>query len=329
MHTDSLGRWEHTHVFLGAAHARNERKTWIVIALTTAMMVGEIIGGSLFGSMALIADGLHMSTHAGALLIAALAYTFARRHARNSRFAFGSGKFGDLAAFTSAIVLAMIALLIGYEALQRLVHPVAIAFDQAIPVAALGLVVNLASAWLLRDDHHHADHRHVHGKTHHDHEGHHEGHHAGTGHRGHSKPHERDHNLRAAYIHVLADAATSVLAIVGLLAGWIYGWVFMDPVMGIVGALVIANWSYGLVRDAGAVLLDVTPDPSVAGEIRHRLELGDDRITDLHLWRVGPGHYGAIISIVTHQPKSPADYKARLASIAALAHVTVEVESCA
>jgi cation diffusion facilitator family transporter len=314
MHTDSLARWEHSHVFLGAAHERNERKTWIVIGLTTAMMVGEIVGGSLFGSMALIADGLHMSTHAGALLIAALAYTFARRHARNSRFAFGSGKFGDLAAFTSAIVLAMIALLIGYEALHRLVRPVAIAFDQAIPVAVLGLAVNLASAWLLRDDHHRGDHGHApeHGHVH-----------AG----GHS--HERDHNLRAAYIHVLADAATSVLAIVGLLAGWIYGWVFMDPVMGIVGALVIANWSYGLVRDAGAVLLDVTPDPRVAANIRHELEIDGDRIADLHLWRVGPGHCGAIISIVTHHPRAPADYKARLAGIAALAHVTVEVEACA
>lgn len=319
MHTQSMDRWQHEHVFLGEDHARNERKTWVVIGLTAAMMVGEIVGGVLFGSMALLADGLHMSTHAGALLIAALAYLLARRHARNPRFAFGTGKFGDLAAFTSAIVLAMIALLIGYEAVQRLISPVPIAFREAIPVATLGLVVNLASAWLLRDDdHHHGYAGHGHDREHGDGDDH-----------DHADGAHRDHNLRAAYIHVLADAATSVMAIVGLLAGWIFGWIWMDAVMGIVGALVIANWSYGLVRIAGGVLLDVAPGPELTERIRQALETDGDRIADLHLWRVGPGRFGAIVSLVTHVPRAPAHYKARLGGVPRLAHVTVEVEACA
>ena len=322
MHSKSLTHWQHAHVFLGEGHAQNERKTWAVIALTTAMMVGEIVGGSLFGSMALIADGLHMSTHAGALLIAALAYTFARRHSQDSRFVFGTGKFGDLAAFTSAIVLACIALLIGYEAVQRLIHPVAIAFREAIAVASLGLGVNFLSAWLLSggDHDHHVDDREKH-KHGHEHEHHH----------GRSRSHAggRDLNIRAAFIHVAADTVTSVLAVVGLALAWRFGWTFMDPAMGIVGALVIANWSFGLIRDAGAVLLDITTDTHLAEEIRERLETGGDRVSDLHVWRVGPGHYGAIIAIVAHAPESPAAYKLRLAGIHELSHVTVEVESCA
>jgi cation diffusion facilitator family transporter len=309
MHTQTLERWQHEHVFLGEHHARNERKTWIVIALTTTMMVGEIVGGALFGSLALLADGLHMSTHAGALLIAALAYHVARRHARDPRFAFGTGKIGDLGAFSSAIVLGVIALLIGYEAVVRLISPVPIAFPEAIGVACLGLVVNLASVGLLREEPHHHDRA----SDHHDHHDHH---------------HHRDHNLRAAYIHVLADAATSVMAIVGLSAAWILGWTWIDAVVGIVGAAVIANWSYGLVRSAGRVLLDILPDPKLAGRIRETLETDGDRVTDLHLWRVGPGHFGVIISLVTHRPNAPGSYKARLAGIGALAHVTVEVEAC-
>jgi cation diffusion facilitator family transporter len=319
MHTDSLDRWQHTHVFLGERHDRNERQTWLVIALTCVMMVGEIAGGALFGSMALLADGLHMSTHAGALLIAALAYRFARRHARSARFAFGTGKVGDLAAFTSAIVLAMIAVLIAIESVGRLLAPVPIAFAEALPIAVLGLAVNLLSAWLLHDDHGHgAAHEEEHA---HEHEHGHEHHH------GHA--HGHDHNLRAAYVHVLADAATSMLAILGLLLGWAYGWNFMDPLMGIVGALVIANWSYGLLRRAGAVLLDMTPDERLAATIRETLETGEDRVADLHLWRLGPGHFGAIVSVVSHEPEPPAAYKRRLASIAALSHLTVEVEHCA
>jgi cation diffusion facilitator family transporter len=331
MHEQSLERWQHRHVFLGAEHARNERKTWVVIGLTATMMVGEIVGGGLFGSMALIADGLHMSTHAGALLIAALAYALARRHAQDPRFAFGTGKFGDLAAFTSAIVLAMIALLIGYEAATRLIAPVPIAFREAIPVAALGLVVNLASAWLLHDGEHghsHAhDHDHEHeAQEHHDHDDHDQDHHDHDHHDHHA---QRDHNLRAAYIHVLADAATSVMAIFGLSLGWIFGWLWMDAIMGILGALVIANWSYGLVRAAGGVLLDVIPGSELPRRIRAELERDGDRIADLHLWRVGPGHVGAIVSLVTHHPQPPAHYKARLSGVPTLAHVTIEVESCA
>jgi len=303
MHTGSIEQWQHAHVFVGAAHGRNERKTWTVVALASAMMIGEITGGFLFGSVALIADGLHMSTHAGALLIAALAYLFARRYARDPRFAFGTGKFGDLAGFTSAIVLAMIALLIGYKAVARLLHPAAIAFGEALPIAALGLAVNLASAFLLHDDDH-ADHEQRHAGQHH------------------------DLNLRAAYIHVLADAVTSLLAIVALSLGWAFGWLWTDPLAGLAGAFVIANWSWGLVRQAGAVLVDATPDTALAAEIHVALEVDDDKVTDLHLWRIGPGHCGAIISLVSHRPKPPADYKARLAGLPGLSHVTVEVEAC-
>jgi cation diffusion facilitator family transporter len=307
-----------SHVFLGADHARNERRTWLVIGLASCMMVGEIVGGSLFGSMALIADGLHMSTHAGALIIAAFAYTYARRHATDTRFSFGTGKLGDLAGFTSAIVLAMIALLIGYEAVRRLLSPVPIAFEEAIPVAVLGLTVNLASAWLLRDDH---DHGHAHGHHNDGDDDDHHGHHHDHGH--------RDNNLRAAYVHVLADAATSVLAILGLLGGWAYGWVWMDPMMGIAGALVVANWSYGLARDTGGILLDLTPDRSLLVDIQRRLETNGDRLCDLHVWRVGPGHYGAIAAIITDRPREPEFYKEQLRGFARLSHVTIEVNQAA
>jgi cation diffusion facilitator family transporter len=327
MHSQSLSAFSHEHVFLGDDHARNERRTWIVIAICGAMMVAEIGGGALFGSMALIADGLHMSTHAGALLIAALAYAYARRHARDATFTFGTGKFGDLAGYTSAVALAMIALLIGVESVERLFRPVHIHFNQAIPVAVLGLGVNLLSAWLLRDDHehhhHHADdHEHDHA---HDHEHDHAHDHAHHAHHVHDR---RDLNLRAAYVHVLADAAVSVAAITGLVAGRQLGWVWMDPVMGIVGAIVIANWSWGLLGAAGAVLLDRRASESLAGAIAERLETGGDRISDLHLWRVGPGHNAAIISLVTHAPQLPGVYKARLAHLPGLSHVTVEVDVC-
>jgi len=302
--------FRHEHLFLGADHSRNERKTWTVIVLCGVMMAAEIVGGALFGSMALIADGLHMSTHAGALLIAALAYTYARRHAHDARFTFGTGKLGDLAAFTSAIILAMIALLIAWESVVRLLHPVSISFDEAIPVAVLGLGVNLASAWLLRDDH--------------DHHGHGQGHQ----HADHARDHHRDLNLRAAYVHVLADAAVSILAIIGLLAGRELGWIWMDPVMGIVGACVIANWSWGLIRAAGATLLDLIPDETLAGKMRARLESGDDRVADLHLWRIGPGHCAAVVSIVSNAPTSLDAYKTRLADLPGLSHVTIEVLAC-
>ena len=309
MHTHSIAPWQHAHVSLGAKHGRHERRTWFVVALTTAMMVAEIIGGTMFHSMAVVADGWHMATHAGALAIAALAYRFASQHARDPRFTFGTGKVGELAAFTSAVILALIAAAIGYEAVMRLMSPVPIDFAEAAWLAALGLCVNLASAWLLSDQGHHA-----HGHTHHDHEE--------DRHQGH------DTNIRAAYMHVLADAITSLLAIVGLLAGWVYGWVWMDSVMALIGVCVILSWSLGLVRTAGAVLLDMVPDRSLAGIIRRRLEIDGDKVCDLHLWRLGPGHAGLIASVVADRPQAPGAYKRRLEGIDGLSHVTVEVHAC-
>lgn len=316
MHSHSIDDFRHSHVFLGGAHERNERRTWAVIAICAVMMVAEIAGGFWFGSVALMADGLHMSTHAGALLIAALAYAYARSHAHDDRFAFGTGKLGDLAAFTSAIALAMIALLIGYESIERLIAPVPIAFNQAIPIAAVGLGVNLLSAYLLRDEDHH--HGHDQGHAHpHDHE------YAGAAHI------HADHNLRAAFVHVMADAAVSVLVIVGLLAGRQFGWLWMDPAMGLIATVVILSWSWTLIRSAGAILLDACPDPSMARMIAARIELKGDRISDLHLWRVGPGHLAAVISVVSDDPRSPRQYKRRLAGLPNLSHVTIEVERCA
>jgi cation diffusion facilitator family transporter len=308
----------HDHLFLGARHEQAERRTWMVIVLCTVMMIAEIVGGLLFGSIALVADGLHMSTHASALLLAALAYSFARRHARDQRFSFGTGKFGDLAGFTSAIILAMIALLIGYEAVSRLISPVAIRFNEAIPIAVLGLIVNVASVLLLSG----GGHDHGHGL----------GHDAG-GHAAHRDAHEtahhaahRDNNIRAAIIHVLADAGVSLLVIVGLLLGRLFGWVWMDPVAGICGAVVIAAWSYGLIRDTGAILLDMNPDLNMGERMRAVLEVDGDRLTDLHLWRLGPGHLGAIVGVVTTTPRGSDYYHRLLGRFSALSHVTVEVQ---
>ncbi|KVH08834.1 CDF family Co(II)/Ni(II) efflux transporter DmeF [Burkholderia sp. BCCIQ04A] len=316
----------HSHAFLGAAHTRNERKTWMVIGLCTAMMIAEIVGGTLFGSLALVADGLHMSTHAGAMLIAALAYTYARRYADDPRFVFGTGKLGDLAGFTSAIVLAMIALLIGYEAIARLLAPVPIHFDEAIPIAVLGLAVNLASVWLLSGDHHHGHghgHHHAHAHDHHDDHDHDDHAHHDRG--SHSAAH-RDHNIRSAYVHVIADAAVSVLAIVGLLLARAFGWGWMDPLAGIVGALVIANWSYGLMRDTGEILLDVNVDRPLTDNVRRAIEALGDTVNDLHVWRVGPGHMSAIVSVESGDAARDARfYHALLAGFDGMSHVTVEV----
>jgi cation diffusion facilitator family transporter len=309
MHTHSLGNWQHQHVFLGTRHDRNEHRTWLVVALTAVMMVAEIIGGTIYGSMALVADGWHMSTHAGALSIAALAYRFARHHSGDARFAFGTGKVGELAGYSSALILAMIALLIGYDSLWRLFDPVTISFDQAIVIAVIGLAVNLASAWLLRDEHEHS----------HDHDDQADHQHPG---------HHHDHNLRAAYMHVLADAVTSVLAIVALLAGRFYGAAWMDPMMGIVGGLVIAHWSIGLMRSSGAVLLDTVPNPQLVRRIKERLEVESDRVSDLHVWRLGPGHAGVIASVVSDRPQTADAYKSRLAGLDGLSHVTIEVHAC-
>jgi cation diffusion facilitator family transporter len=305
MHGHTLSAWRHEHVFLGQAHDRNERRTWWVVGLTAGMMVAEIAGGMLYGSMALLADGWHMSTHAGALGIAAFAYRYARRHARDPRFAFGTGKLADLAGFASAIILAMVSLGIIYESVMRLFQPAVIHYGEAMAIAVVGLIVNLASAVLLgHDDHHDHDHDHDHHHYHH------------------------DHNLRAAYWHVLADALTSVLAIVALGAAWAYGWTWLDPAVGVLGALVIAQWSWRLIRDSGAVLLDAVPDRELEREIRERLEVGHDRIADLHVWRLGPGHQGAIVSLVSDEPEPVGHYKARLETLPQLSHLTIEVHRC-
>jgi cation diffusion facilitator family transporter len=287
--------------------------------------VVEIVGGHLFGSMALVADGWHMSTHAGALAIAACAYRLASRHADDPRFSFGTGKFGELAGFASAVILAIVALLIAYESAIRLVSPVTIRFDEAIPIAVVGLMVNLATAWLLYDEDHH-DHGHRHDRDHDVGDADHHGDDAA----GHMDHHHggRDHNLRSAYFHVLADALTSVLAIAALLAGRLFGWAFLDPAMGIVGAVVITIWSVGLMRSAAAVLVDVVPDDRLAALVRSRLEIGTDRVADLHLWRLGPGHMGLVTVLVSDRPQPPSVYKARLHDIAGLSHVTVEVQQC-
>jgi cation diffusion facilitator family transporter len=298
----------HEHVFLGQDHDANARRTLGVVGLTTVMMVGEIMAGYLTGSMALLADGFHMATHAGALGVAAAAYAFAKRHARSSRFTFGTGKVGDLAGFSSALLLGVVALAIALESVLRLLEPRPVIFGSAILVAVLGLAVNLASALLLGHGH---DHGHEHGHGHHDH------HHYGPlGRQG-------DNNLRAAYLHVLADALTSVLAIVALLAGRTLGWVWLDPAMGIVGAVVIARWSWGLLRDSALVLLDAS-DPDLEEEVREQVEgAGDARITDLHLWRVGPGAHAAIVSVTG--PVDVEVVRRRLQPVHELAHVTVEV----
>ena len=317
MHSHTISNWTHDHDFLGRDHASNERRIWIVVGITLIMMVAEIAGGSYFRSMALVADGWHMSTHAAAMGISAAAYMYARRHARNDTFSFGTGKFGELAGFTSAVVLGMIAILIAYESAIRLANPVPIAYPEAIAIAVVGLCVNLACAWLLGDHHY-------------DHDDHGAGV-SGHGHHGvdddHHQHHPHDNNIRSAYIHVLADAATSVLAIGGLVAAWRFGWSWIDPAVGLVGAVVIGSWAFGLMRDAGAVLLDAAPK-ELAKTIRSRLERGDDRVCDLHLWQIGPGHRAAIVSIVSDDPQPPSFYKKRLADLGGLSHVTIEVERC-
>jgi cation diffusion facilitator family transporter len=322
----------HSHVFLGEGHEQNERRTWMVIGLCSVMMIAEIVGGILFGSIALVADGLHMSTHASALLLAALAYNYARRYANDQRFSFGTGKLGDLAGFTSAIVLAMIALLIGYEAVSRFISPVPISFDEAIPIAALGLAVNVASVLLLSGEgHHHHGHGHVHAGHDHSHD---DAHRIEAGgdvlpSQDHEHAHgaaHRDNNMRAAIIHVLADAAVSVLVIVGLLLGRFLGWIWMDPAAGLCGAVVIAAWSYGLVRDTGAILLDMNPDRALSERIRVIIEADGDQLRDLHLWRLGPGHLGAILSIATQRQREPEYYQSLLDQFRTLSHVTVQVQ---
>lgn len=319
MHDHASDGLSHPHIFLGAQHAANERRTFAVVGLTLAMMICEIVGGLLFGSMALIADGLHMSTHAAALGVSAFAYHYARRHAEDPRFAFGTGKVGDLAAFASGLALAIVALFIGYESLQRFFAPEPIHYTEALALAALGLAVNVASAWLLRDSHDHShgdDHDHSHAAHDHDHDDH-DHQHA-----------DQDLNLRAAYVHVIADAAVSILVVAALLLARVFGWVWLDPAVGVVGMVVILSWSYGLLRASGAVLLDMTPDERLKEAIRSRLETNGDFVSDLHLWRVGPGHRAAMATVVSANPRPTEEHKAQLADLAGLSHLTVEVLKC-
>lgn len=316
MHIHTLEQWQHTHRFTNENH-QGERRTRIVIGLTLTMMLLEIGAGLAFGSMALLADGWHMATHVAALSITAVAYWYARRHADNPRYSFGTGKVGELGGFASAVALAVVALVMALESAQRFFTAVTIRFPEAIGVAVIGLVVNLASAVLLHDSQHHR----------HDHHDHHAHHHYDHDHTGHA--HDHDHNLRAAYLHVLADALTSVLAIGALIAGMVLGWVWLDAVMGIVGALVISRWSWGLLRDTGAILLDSAVDGATVQQIRALVEAdADNRVADLHVWRVGPHHLAAIIVVVTHYPQSPAHYKALLDRVPELEHVSVEVQHC-
>lgn len=298
----------HDHNFLSGAHDENARRTLWVVGLTAVTMVGEIVAGTIFGSMALLADGFHMATHAGALAVAAGAYAYAKRHSANQRFSFGTGKVGDLAGFASALVLGIVALGIAGESVGRLIDPRSVAFGQATVVAVIGLAVNLVSALLLAGGGHHHGHGHDHHHHDHDHHGHHSGH--------------RDNNLRSAYFHVLADALTSVLAIIALVAGRYLGWVWLDSVMGIVGAIVIARWSWSLMRDTAAVLLDTT-DKAIEAEVREIVEgPGDARITDLHVWRIGPEAHAAIVSVAGEVDAETV--RDRLGPVHEISHLTVE-----
>jgi cation diffusion facilitator family transporter len=311
MHHHDNADLAHSHNYLSASHDADERRTRYVVLLTAVMMVVEIVAGILTGSMALLADGIHMATHAGALGVAAFAYSFARKHADNPQFTFGTGKVGDLAGFASALVLAIFAAGIAVESIQRLVDPQAIAYGEAIWIAVVGLLVNLASAWLLGGHHHHHGHGHGHdhGHDHHDHA-------------------HADNNLRSAYFHVLADALTSLLAIAALLAGRYLGWAWLDAVMGLVGALVIGRWSWTLLRDTAAVLVDAEAGPARYSEVREAVQDDDTAVTDLHIWRIGPGKYAALVSLVASAPREPSEYAARLAIHKEYVHVTVEVHQC-
>ena len=310
----------HGHDFLGAHHDRNGRRTLAVIALAAVVMVAEIAAGVAYGSLALLADGWHMGTHVAALSISVAAYRLARRFERDPRFTFGTGKFGDLAGFASAIGLGITAALIAVEAAERLRTPVPIAFGEALAVAAIGLAVNLGSAWLLGDGHDHGHDHHGHGHHgHHDHGAHHHHDHTEAAHGA------TDNNLRAAYLHVIADALTSVLAILSLVAGRFLGWSWLDPAVAALGAAVIGVWSVGLARRTALALLDADAPPELAHQVRSVIETGSDRIADLHLWRVGPGCYAASLVVVSPSPRPSDAYRARLAECPMLRHVTVEV----
>jgi len=312
MHRNDLEPWQHSHDFGQDQRRPGETRTVVVILITSVMMIVEISTGLLFGSMALLADGLHMASHAAALSINAFAYVYARKHARDPRFSFGTGKVNSLGGYTGAVLLAIFALVMAVESLERIFNPVKIAFDQSILVAVVGLVVNGASVFILghhdhhHDGHHHHDHPHAHG---------------GDG--------EHDHNLRAAYLHVLADALTSLLAIAALLAAKYVNLIWMDPVVGILGAILVARWSIGLLRTTSAVLLDTQAPDEIRNAISASIEAdGDSQVADLHVWLIGPDIYNASVSIVAHDPKPAAYYQAALPTNLGLVHSTIEVHQC-
>ena len=303
-----LQHWQHTHTFGQDQKRPGELRTIIVIIITATMMMVEITTGSIFGSMALLADGLHMASHAVALTINAFAYIYARRHAQDIKYSFGTGKVNALGGFTGAVLLAIFALMMIWESVERIIYPVEIAYNQAIFVAILGLIINGASVFILGHHHNHADEDHDH---HHDH--------------NHNHHHHHDHNLRAAYLHVLADALTSLLAIVALLAAKYIGIVWMDPLMGIVGAALVSRWSLGLLRTTSTVLLDNQGPEHLLSKITQCIEDDNNKITDLHLWSIGPNIYSVIISVVARTPQPPEYYKDLIPSSLGLVHLTVEV----
>lgn len=312
-----LDRWQHSHNFSSINH-KGERNTRIVLVLTLVTMVAEIVAGTLYGSMALLADGWHMGTHAAAFLLTLFTYHYARKHADNPAFSFGTGKVSVLGGFTSAIALGLVALVMAVESFSRLINPAEIGYDQSILVAIIGLVVNLASALLLKDHHH--DHSHGHS---HDH-----GHSHSHSH-GHDNEHAQDHNLKAAYMHVLADALTSLLAIAALLLAKYFGLNWLDPIMGIVGAIIIGRWAWGLIHQTSPILLDADPDSDYRQQVQQRIEqLADHKVTDLHLWRVNADKYALMLSLVSHQPKASEEYHAMLTDLPWLAHITVETHTC-
>ncbi|TLP42808.1 CDF family Co(II)/Ni(II) efflux transporter DmeF [Cohaesibacter sp. CAU 1516] len=325
MHIFQLEKWQHDHQFLDDDRNRkNARRTFYVVLLTIVTMVVEITAGMVFNSMALLADGWHMASHAGALGLTVLAYSLARKHAANRQFTFGVGKIEILGGYTNAVILGLVALFMIYESVLRLFNPLDIAFNEAMLVACLGLIVNLVSAYLLHEDGHH-HHHHGHGHHHHDH-GHHD--HAHHDHHDHHAS-GKDHNMRAAYLHVMADALTSILAIVALLFGKHFGWTWMDAMMGLVGAFVIGKWAYGLVTETGSILLDRAPDEHLAQKAIQLIEAdADNRVSDHHIWYIGSDRYAAILSVVTHYPRSAEHYKALLKPLQQIAHITIEVNVC-
>lgn len=308
MQRHNIEQWQQDHDF-SVQNEQGERRTFYVLILTAITMLVEIIAGTIYGSMALLADGWHMGTHVAAFMIAIFAYRYARKHANNPEFSFGTGKVNALGGFASAIALAIVALVMLVESLQRIFEPHTIQFNEAIIVASIGLLVNIISAWLLKDDHSHSHHH-----ADDDHDEHH-GHH--------------DHNLRAAYAHVLADAITSLLAITALVAGKYLGWNWLDPMMGIVGAIIITRWAYGLIKETSPLLLDASIAEDYKFSITQAIENdADNEISDIHVWKIGANDYAAIISIVTHVPNTPDYYKALLKDFDKLSHITIEINQC-